>query len=148
MAEETFVYSPEAERACAYLQEVTGGEIGCGEDPVGFLIASHRSLRAGQQACPPSLSFPRELTPELLDVLGLPNFQTGPMAHAFRDASRAEIRRKCEDEQAFILHWLVMLVLEHGEDWRRHASATLSEVIAEARARRGEGLDATSGLDA
>ena len=82
------------------------------------------------------LIFPRELTPELLEVLGMVNFQTGPMAHAFRDAGRAEIRRKCEDEQAFVLHWLVTLVLEHGADWRRHAGEVLQEVIAEAKVKR------------
>ena len=80
--------------------------------------------------------FPLTLTPELLHVLGMPNFQTGPMAHAFRDAGRARIRSKCEDEQAFILHWLMTLVLEHGADWRRHAGETLTPVIAEAKAAR------------
>ncbi|MCJ2051657.1 hypothetical protein [Methylobacterium sp. J-070] len=84
----------------------------------------------------PDLIFPRELTGELMEVLGMPNFQTGPMAHAFRDAGRAQIRPKCEDEQAFILHWLVTLVLEHGADWRRHAGDTLEAVIAEAKAAR------------
>ncbi|MCJ2092115.1 hypothetical protein MKK67_06325 [Methylobacterium sp. J-072] len=82
------------------------------------------------------LVFPRELTADLIEVLGMPNFRTGPMAHAFRDAGRAEIRSKCEDEQAFILHWLVTLVLEHGADWRRHAGETLTAVIAEAKAAR------------
>jgi len=87
---------------------------------------------AGVSAC----GFPLTLTPDLLHVLGMPNFQTGPMAHAFRDAGRAEIRSKCEDEQAFILHWLVTLVLEHGTNWRRHAGETLTTVIAEAKAAR------------
>lgn len=93
------------------------------------------------------LAFPRKLTADLIEVLGMPNFRTGPMAHAFRNAGRAEIRSKCEDEQAFILHWLVTLVLEHGTDWRRHAGETLTAVIAEAKAKRERGLDATDALD-
>ena len=81
------------------------------------------------------LRFPRELTPVLSEVLGLMNFRTCPLAHAFRDAGRADIPRKVEAEQAFILHWLVTLALQHGADWRKHADATLSEVIEEAKAR-------------
>jgi len=33
-------YTPCEKRVCAYLQEIMP-EIGCGEDPVGFLISSH-----------------------------------------------------------------------------------------------------------
>lgn len=80
--------------------------------------------------------FPLKLTPELLHVLGIPNFQAGPMAHAFRDAGLAEIRRKSEDEQAFILHWLTTLVLEHGVDWQRQAGEALRPVIEAAKAAR------------
>lgn len=35
-------YSPEEAKAAKYLMELTG--IGGGDDPVGFLIASHREL--------------------------------------------------------------------------------------------------------
>jgi hypothetical protein len=33
-------YSPEEDRVCDYLQRILP-EIGCGDDPIGFLIASH-----------------------------------------------------------------------------------------------------------
>ena len=82
------------------------------------------------------LIYPAALTDDLREVLGLMNFETGPMAHAFRDSGRAEIRKKCEEEQAFILDWLVRLVLEHGADWRQIAGETLQEVIADAKAAR------------
>ncbi|MCJ2069629.1 hypothetical protein MKK75_12655 [Methylobacterium sp. J-030] len=78
--------------------------------------------------------FPLTLTPDLLDVLGMPNFRACPMAHAFREAGRAEIKRRSEDEQAFVLHWLTTLVLEHGADWRRVAGETMQPVIEEAKA--------------
>lgn len=38
------IYTPDQRRVCDYLQEITNGQIGCGDDPVGFLIASHASL--------------------------------------------------------------------------------------------------------
>lgn len=82
------------------------------------------------------LIFPRELTPEILEVLGKPNFETVPIARAFREAGRADIAPRFENEQAFVLHWLVSLVLEHGSDWRKHMSQVLNEVISEVKAAR------------
>lgn len=38
-------YTPEQTRVCDYLREITKDQIGCGDDPIGFLIASHRALR-------------------------------------------------------------------------------------------------------
>lgn len=44
-------YSAEERRVCDYLQEITKGAAGCGDDPVGFLIASHRVIgEIGRQA--------------------------------------------------------------------------------------------------
>ena len=82
------------------------------------------------------LILPRELTPGLREVLGMMVFECGPSAPAFRNAGRADIRRKAEEEQAFVLHWLLTLLLEHGEDgWRPVAGETLEAVIAEAKAK-------------
>lgn len=39
-------YSPDALRVCEYLQTILKGQVGCGDDPVGFLIASHATLGA------------------------------------------------------------------------------------------------------
>jgi len=36
-------YSRDEQRVCAYLREIMP-DIGCGDDPVGFLIASHHAL--------------------------------------------------------------------------------------------------------
>ena len=90
------------------------------------------------------LTYPATLTDDLREVLGMMNFQTGPMAHAFRDAGRTEIRKKCEDEQAFILDWLIRLVLEHGAGWRRIAGETLQEVAAEAKSARAAAATAAA----
>lgn len=41
-------YSAEAQRAATYIADLTG--IGGGDDPVGFLIASHAALRSDKDA--------------------------------------------------------------------------------------------------
>ncbi|RDU99178.1 hypothetical protein DWV00_08615 [Trinickia dinghuensis] len=70
-------------------------------------------IASGDAAAAP---FPDELTPELREVLGWPNFKCGPVAHVMV-AAGAVIKPKAEDEQAVVLHWLVKLVLKHGADW-------------------------------
>jgi hypothetical protein len=70
------------------------------------------------------LIFPRQLTPELGEILGLMPWITGNIAAALR-AAGAEIPRKCEAEQAFVMHWLTTLALEHGPAWRRVAGDEL-----------------------
>jgi hypothetical protein len=49
-------------------------------------------------------------------------------------AAGAEIRTKCEDEQAFVLDRFLRLALEHGDDWRTAAEADLkaAHTLAEA----------------
>lgn len=37
-------YSPDEKRVCDYIQELTEGAIGCGDDPIGFLISCHSML--------------------------------------------------------------------------------------------------------
>lgn len=37
-------YTPDEERVCDYLQRITASMVGCGDDPIGFLIASHAAL--------------------------------------------------------------------------------------------------------
>lgn len=42
-------YTAEEKRVCDYLQKIIP-DIGCGNDPIGFLIASHSALRVSQSA--------------------------------------------------------------------------------------------------
>jgi len=37
-------YTPDEQRVVKYLVELTNGTIGGGDDPIGFLIASHATL--------------------------------------------------------------------------------------------------------
>lgn len=83
------------------------------------------------------LAFPREMTNAVAEVLGLMNFQTGPIAHGYRAAGH-DIKKRCEDEQAFVLHRFLLLALEHGPDWRKHAAEDMRAAAAEVR-RQQEG---------
>lgn len=80
-----------------------------------------------------SLRYPATMTAALADVLGLPNFRTGPIAHVYR-AAGAEIRTNCEDEQAFVLDRFLRLALKRGDNWRTAAEADLkaANTLAEA----------------
>lgn len=39
-------YTADEQRVCEYLLQMTQNQIGCGDDPIGFLIASHAFSRA------------------------------------------------------------------------------------------------------
>ncbi|WP_157637562.1 hypothetical protein [Burkholderia ubonensis] len=87
---------------------------------------------------PGGRTYPDEMSPALRDVLGRPNFWCGPIAHEMR-AAGAEIKTKAEDEQAHVLHWLVKLVLDHGDDWQKHAATDLRAIREKADAARAQG---------
>lgn len=75
----------------------------------------------------PVRAYPEELTPALRRVLGMMLWKTTPIAHAMR-ASGQQIPRKCEDEQAAVLHWLTGIVLAHGDDWQKQAAIELRKL--------------------
>lgn len=68
--------------------------------------------------------YPVEITPALGRVLGMPVWETGPIAHALR-AAGMNIAVSPKVEQAAVLHWLTGFALDHGADWERHAAAEL-----------------------
>lgn len=73
------------------------------------------------------LELPDEMTPAICDALGMMNFTTGPLAHAFRAAGH-DIKPKCEDEQAFVLFWSLKFAIKYGDDWRKHAADELDRL--------------------
>jgi|HubBroStandDraft_2_1064218.scaffolds.fasta_scaffold11841_6 hypothetical protein len=83
--------------------------------PVDHVVAARAALEAN-----PAPTYPDELTPDLREVLSRPNFQCSPIAHVMR-AAGVDIKPKAEDEQAVVLHWMIKLVLRHGEKWREVA---------------------------
>ena len=61
--------------------------------------------------------YPAQLTPELAEVLGMPNFRLHPWWMALREVG-VEIKQRYEDEAAAALHFLIPIALEHGPGWQ------------------------------
>lgn len=80
-------------------------------------------------------TYPEEMTEELKLALGRPNFLCGPIARIFREAGSV-IESRAEAEQAFVIHWMVKLVLDHGKDWVDSAQDQLSLMRVLAREKR------------
>lgn len=99
----------------------------------GFRISSTDSSDA--------LSYPTELTDSLFDVLSLMLWHTGPLAHTLR-AGGANIKKRAEDEQAHVLHWLIQLAIQHGPAWRQRASDSINEIRTAMSRAKSENSDA------
>lgn len=76
------------------------------------------------------------LNPDLVEILGMPNFRAGPIAHLFVAAGEAKVEPSSEAEQAFALHWLLGLYLEHGPGWKAIAGEKIRTMIAKVRAAK------------
>jgi hypothetical protein len=95
---------------------------------------------------PPQREWPKEITPDLTALLGLPNFQCSPVAHLFV-ACGWKIPPDAKAEQAFVLHWLLGIWFAHGEAWGEVASVTIREMrrkLELAKAQEKGGGDGTS----
>ena len=57
----------------------------------------------------------------------MPNFHTGPIAHAMR-RDGAPIPRKMEAEQAHVLFKLLGFYVQHGSGWRTAAADWIGEM--------------------
>lgn len=67
----------------------------------------------------------RELNDDLRWILGRPNFACGGFSRHLRQIGY-QIAEHAEDEQAAVIHWMLMLYLEYGTDWRAHTDAALA----------------------
>ncbi|CAG2152545.1 hypothetical protein LMG19282_04213 [Cupriavidus campinensis] len=81
------------------------------------------------EIAPGTLPYRTEPTDALLEVLGLMLYTTTPIAHALR-AAGTDIPKRCEEEQAYVLHWLIQLALQHGAGWRERARQSIEELQA------------------
>ena len=85
---------------------------------------------------PMRLVYPDKLSLELDIVLGFPNFKCGQYARVFR-AAGYDIPTKAEREQAFVIHWLTKLVLEHGDRWAEVAQEEFKALVPAAAEQEG-----------
>jgi hypothetical protein len=100
------------------------------------LLGSIRFRVRELKAAPSGLSdaqmvYPEEITKALRHVLSKMCFEFISICQLFR-ASGVEIDTRAEAEQAYCLHWLIKLVLKHGDEWATIADAELKQ-LAEAR---------------
>ena len=82
--------------------------------------------------------YPKDLTPALKDVLGLPNYKLHPIWMSLREVG-VVINKRYEDEQAAALHFLIPIALAHGDDWQPHAADRLLKLRDEHLARQAAG---------
>lgn len=80
----------------------------------GFDLAIRELQAANTKDVPEGfVLLPKELTQDVNNVLGYPSFSFISAAEVYRKLG-FEIPRKAEEEQAFFLHKLLILALEHG----------------------------------
>ena len=79
------------------------------------------------------------LNNELREILGRPNFMCASIANALRSQD-FEIKRKAEDEQATVLHWMLGLYFTHGAAWREQGEQALSKPAQSANPSTASGL--------
>ena len=63
-----------------------------------------------------------ELNEETRFILGRPNFWCGQIAHILRQKGHSIIF-KAEEEQAYVIHFMIDLYEQHGAGWRAHFEA-------------------------
>lgn len=76
-----------------------------------------------------SLQLPDTMTPAMADALSTMLWTSGTLAQCFRAAGHG-IKRRAEDEQAFVLFWSLKLAIEHGDGWRKVAADQIEAMAA------------------
>lgn len=87
---EAVPYTAHEKRVCEYLLEITNNQIGCGSDPIGFLIASHGAInrtRKNQREVIKALTVALEDAKQTIQALH------GPIAWDIYNGSSPEMKR-------------------------------------------------------
>ncbi len=82
-----------------------------------------RRIAELEQRLQQPIKFP-ELDSDLIDILGRPNFACIRIAQRLRVLGY-EIKRRSENEQAAVLHFLLSHYLADSKEWRRTAATVL-----------------------
>ena len=107
---------------CLYSQEMAADE--CRDT---YAFGYRKALEAASElaALLGKPGAPFALDERVRFILGRPNFITGPVAHRLR-ALGHDINTKCEDEQAYVLHWLLHLYFADPVGWRAEVTRVLN----------------------
>jgi len=68
-----------------------------------------------------------EYTEDIRFILGRPNFWCGAKAIILRQRGH-EIPRKAEDEQAYVIYWMLNMYKLHGGRWKKACEDYLNGV--------------------
>lgn len=85
--------------------------------------------------CDVPVTLKGRLDPALRDILGFQCFQLGSMAHAYQAAGvfvgegGEPLKKRAEDEQAFMLHRMLHHYAMSGDEWRKGMSEELQKVV-------------------
>jgi hypothetical protein len=71
--------------------------------------------------------YPAWLPVGVAEVLGMPNFHLHPISLALREVG-IDVPHRFEGEMAAALAFLLPIAIEHGVDWRAHASGELQRL--------------------
>ena len=72
-----------------------------------------------------------DLNKDVEYILGRPNFECGSIAIHLREKGHI-IECKSEKEQAYVIHWLLLIYEKHGDKWGEVAQAYLNAKSSEA----------------
>lgn len=78
------------------------------------------------------LSIFDKLSDDLGNILGRPNFWCGSFSRNLRDAGHV-IPKKAESEQAYVIHWMLKLYIEHGTKWAKEGDKQIKAAINSAK---------------
>lgn len=130
---------------CVYATAKNTAAVRNGSEMGGYLKAECEACQQRSKSTPSSeqqqaiFAIP-DMDEHLLQILGRPNFWCSPIASVLRHGG-AEIRRKAEDEQAVVIHWLLTLYLKHGAKWWEVATAEIERVRAAQSSTSSKGGD-------
>ena len=92
------------------------------------LLQQAYTLIADLEASQLAVKLP-DLNKHLIAILGRPNFTCCHLAELLR-GSGVEIRRKSENEQATVIHYLLNFYLEYGDKWESIAKEDIQSKVA------------------
>lgn len=84
---------------------------------------------SGGQGKREGLTWPEKMTPELLFILGQPNFTLNGLAQLFRETEDRTIPTHAEEEQANVIFRMVPFALKYGKDWKKYFGEYLKPLI-------------------
>jgi hypothetical protein len=82
---------------------------------------------------------PIELNDHTKNIFGLMCFQASGIAQILRLSTDHVIPYKAEEEQAYVIHWMLNIYLLYGENWKQVVQDHFDYYLAEAKKKETPG---------